>query len=183
MDEQSHAGGLRRVRVETIHGAVEGGMRSAPTLRTIDELNSAARPFLPLEDAVLECTTWTFDPGSVAVSKAAILYVTELGCPPALAAGRPSGARLTRAALRLRVGSFDIEGFVHVPPGGGGLTRLLQAGHAFVALTSVSVVGPATHFATGFLALHRGHIIAAQEVTPSAPSATDELTMSFEVTE
>jgi hypothetical protein len=106
--------------------------------------------------------------------------VVELGCPPALATSRPAGARFTRAALRVRVGAFDVEGFVHVPPGGSAVSRLDQ-GAPFLGMTSVSVVGPGAHFASGFLALSRRHIVAAQPVEPGAPAAEADIPVSFEV--
>ena len=171
---------LRRIRVETIHGTVEGAMASGPTLRTLDELNFTAKPFLRLEDPRLEGTTWAFEAGPLAVSKACVLFVIEIGCPPALAASRPAGARFTRAALRIRVGAFDVEGFVHVPPGGSPVSRLDQ-GTPFLGMTSVSVVGPGAHFASGFLALNRSHIVAAQPVEPGAPVGAADIPVSFEV--
>ena len=63
---------------------------------------------------------------------------------------------------RARVGAFDVEGFVHVPPRGDPLLRFNQDTHPFIAVTSASVVGPDRQFEAPFLAIKRSHILAVQ---------------------
>jgi hypothetical protein len=59
------------------------------------------------------------------------------------------------------------------------MSRLNQSGHDFMALTSVSVVGPNFEFATPFLAVNRAFISAAQEIRPE--DADDDPTSAQEL--
>lgn len=152
----------RGVRIHTTAGRVEGNLRIAATLRTLDDLNLVAKRLVSLRSAHPEDPSWTFDPGALSINKASILFLMELGTP-AVQPGTSFG-RFTRSPVRLRVGSYDIEGFVHVPPGGVAMKRLDQDNHPFVSLTSVLVSGPDGEFTAPFLAVNRSHIIAAQEV-------------------
>ncbi len=68
-----------------------------------------------------------------------------------------------------------MHGFVHVPPGGNPMTRLNQGEHAFVALTSASVIGPGEELATPFLAVNRGHILAARPIGEQEQGSRIEL--------
>ena len=83
--------------------------------------------------------------------------------------------------MRVRVGPYEIEGFLHVPPGGECLKWLNHYSHPFLSLTSVSVVGPAKQFATPFLAVNRRHILAAQEIYAEDDTAEETLELTFEI--
>ena len=50
-----------------------------------------------------------------------------------------AAARFKRARIRLRLDEYDIDGYVHVPPGGDPVARLNQDRHTFIALTSDDV--------------------------------------------
>ena len=159
MNQERHE---RGVRIYTTAGRIEGDMRIAARLRTLDDLNLVARRLVTMHSAHAEDSNWNFDPGSLSINKTSILFLQELGTP-AVQTGVSFG-RFTRSPVRLRVGEYDIQGFVHVPPGGVAMKRLDQDNHPFVSLTSVLVSGPEGEFTAPFLAVNRSHIIAAQEV-------------------
>jgi hypothetical protein len=158
----SQEGQHRGVRIHTTEGRVEGNLRLAPTLRTLDDLNMMSKHVITLLDACPENREWGFEKGALSISKASILFLQELGSP-SVQSGASFG-RFTRSALRLRVGPYDIQGFVHVPPGGMAIKRLEQGTHLFLSMTSVLVSGPDGEFTAAFLAVNRNHVIAAQEV-------------------
>ena len=169
----------RGVRIHTTAGRIEGNLKIAASLRTLDDLNLVAKRLVTLHSAHAEDANWPFDSGALSVNKDSILFMMELGSP-AVQAGVQFG-RFTRSPVRLRVGTYDVQGFVHVPPGGVAMKRLDQDNHPFVSLTSVLVSGPEGEFTAPFLAVNRSHIIAAQEVEhpveeESAELATAEVT-------
>jgi hypothetical protein len=168
----------RRVRLETTSGVIEGALLVSPMLRTLDEINVVARTFVTLHEPQVGATDW-FSENPLCVRRSSILFVQELSNPPRRSGSSAHGA-YTRAALRLRVGAFHVEGFVHVPRGGTALKRLNQGNHSFISLTSVSVLGPDWQFATPFLAVNLDHVQAAQELVPEGPETADELEMSVE---
>jgi hypothetical protein len=151
----------RFVRVATLHGTFQGTMHLGPIQRVVDDLNVAEKSFLVLDEVDLDATEWNFDDGPVAINKSCVLYVQELG-DNARSQDRRFAGHFTRAPVRLRVGPYEVEGFVHVPPGGEAMKRLNQGGHPFLPLTSVTVIGTDTQFESPFLAVNRQHIVAAQ---------------------
>jgi hypothetical protein len=151
----------RSVRVQTLSGAVDGDLQIGERLRTLDDLNLVAKTLVTLHSSRLSNTTWPFSEGTLSVNKASILFVIELKQPP-IQTGASFG-RFTRSSVSLRVGEYDIRGFVHVPPGGVVIKRLDQSNHPFLSLTSALVTGPTGEFTTPFIAVNRHHIIAAQE--------------------
>ena len=161
--EQAPTGWTERtVRIETLHGSIEGRVLISQLMRTLDELNMVAKAFLIVHSSVLEGTGWSFPDGDLSVNKNNILFLAELSAP---AGGQSEKfVDFTRAPVRLRVGPFDIEGFVHVPPRGDPLLRFNQDTHPFIAVTSASVVGPDTRFEAPFLAIKRSHILAVQPI-------------------
>lgn len=163
----------RGVRLHTTAGRIEGTMKMASGLRTLDDLNLVSKRLVTVHSAHAEDSSWPFDTGALAINKASILFVLELGTP-AVQAGVSFG-RFTRSPVRLRVGSYDIQGFVHVPPGGVAMKRLDQDNHPFVSLTSVLVSGPEGEFTAPFLAVSRSHIIAAQEVEHPVEEESEQL--------
>ena len=171
----------RRIRVVTQYGTIEGVIRVPPLLRTLDELNMQARLFTVIKDPSTGNIDWGFGLGDLAVNKRSIQFVHELSNPPQ--SDRKFGGQYSRGTMRLRVGSFVIEGFLHVPPGGECLKRLNQGQHDFVALTSVSVTGPDSQFATPFLAVNRLHVLAAQALSHDVDTEDEPLEVSFEVAE
>ena len=169
MDQATEGTTERTVRIETLDGSVEGLLRVSVLLRTHDQLNKVADAFLTVHSPVLDGTRWSIADGPLSVNKANILFLAELSDP---SGGQPEKfVNCTRAAVRLRVGAFDIEGFVHVSPRGDGdpLLRFNQDIHPFIALTSVSVVGADKQFASSFLAVKRSHILAVQPRDHQAP--------------
>ena len=167
MDQATEGRQERTVHMETLHGSIKGKLLVSVLLRTLDDLNLVAKAFLNVHSPALGGTGWSFPDGSLAVNKSTILFAAELSVPEGKRGEKFGG--FTRAAVRLRVGAFDIEGFVHVPPGGDPLMRFNQDTHPFIALTSASIVGPDTQFASPFLAVNRSHILAVQPTDPDAP--------------
>ena len=165
MNEQRES---RPVRFETVHGTVEGILEVSAILRTLDDLNVVAKHFVTVHRPQLAGSDWRFDEGALAINKQSILLVQELA-EPASKSKKSFGGTFSRASVRLRVGHFDVEGFVHVPAGGDPMKRLNQQEHPFLALTSASVVGDETRTGVPFLAVNRSHILAAQELPTAAP--------------
>jgi hypothetical protein len=164
MDPETHE---RQIRIRTEYEVIDGLIRTSPFLRTLDDLNVASRNFVTVYNAVLSSTEWSPEDGPLAVNRDSILFVMELSGPPILPSSRAAlmgTDRHTRAAIRLRVGDYLVQGCVHVPHGGNALSRLYQASHPFVALTSVSATRQQADFTATFLAVNRAHILAAQEI-------------------
>jgi hypothetical protein len=165
MTEDTPGREARRVRLYSLHGLVEGNLHVGARLRTLDDLNVVAKRFVQLHPPTHATNAaWSLDGGPVAVNKKAILFAQELASPPQRS-GMPFGG-FTRSAVRLRIGDYEVEGFVHVPPGGEPMRRFDQDNHAFISLTTVLVVGPEGDRATPFLAVNRDFITAAQVVGP-----------------
>ncbi len=173
---------IRRVRIHTATGTVDGSLRASPMLRTLDELNLVSRNFLTVHDPDLSASSLELTGKSISINRASILFVHELSGSPTTS-GKKVGGTFTRAAVQIQLGEFEVEGFLHVPPGGDVMKRLNHTQHPFLSLTSVSVLGRDTHFATPFLALNFSHILAAQEVVTVDPEvdSEDDVTMSFEL--
>ncbi len=156
----------RMVRIEILQGSLEGLLLISELLRTLDELNMAPKAFLTVHSPVLDGTGWSFPGGPLSVNKSHILFLAEMSSPDG---GKTAKfVDFTRAAVRLRIGVFDVEGFVHVPPHGDPLLRFNQDTHPFIALTSASVVGPDTEFAWPFLAVKTSQVLAAQPLEHEA---------------
>jgi hypothetical protein len=166
----------RPVRVQTVFGTVEGWLRCAPNLRTLDGINLAPNGFLTLHDPSETFTGQKGRPERIVLSRSAVLFVTEIGevAPPAVR--RVEAGRYPRAPIHLRVDDYELRGFFHVPHGGDAMTRLgLAPDVTFLALTSVSVLGPDCHLAAPFLAVNRTHILVAREIAMGCDSATPPL--------
>jgi len=157
----------RTVRIETLQGSIGGHLLISQLRRTLDELNMVARAFLTVHSSVLDGTGWSFPDGELSVNKNNILFLAELS--ESAGGQKEKFVDFTPAQVRLRVGTFDIEGFVHVPPHADPLQRLNQDAHLFIAVTSGSAVGPDTQFETPFLAVRRSHILAVQPKDREAP--------------
>ena len=162
MDQAMTGWTERTVRIETLHGSVEGHVLISQLMRTLDELNMVSKAFLIVHSSVLDSTGWSFPDGELAVNKSNILFLAELSAPTG--GQGEKFVDFTRAPVRLRVGAFHVEGFVHVPPRGDPLLRFNQDTHPFIAVTSASVVGPDTRFKAPFLAIKRSHILAVQPI-------------------
>ncbi len=154
----------REVLIQTIHGAIEGWLTTGKQIRTLDDLNMFSRKFLRVDEAEIASSAWTFSPGTIGINTSSILFVIERSKFKRKSDKRVEAARFNRAAVMLRVGQFDIQGFVHVPGRGDILTRLNRDKYPFIALTSASVMGPDSEIAAPFLAVNRSHIMAAQEI-------------------
>lgn len=167
----------RPLRLVTRFGIVEGVLRTSPMLRVLDDINVMSRNFITLHSPVTYTEDWPDDGGPLAVNRSSVLFVVELEPPPPRPGGPMAGelTRFTRAPLRLRVGEFTIEGFVHVPPGGNAMSRLYQDSRPFLAVTSARIQGPSVEDEIGFVAVHRSHVLAAQVLAaPATPDAASE---------
>lgn len=157
---------VRPVRIFTEQLLFDGLLNISLGARTLDELNLTARAFLTLASPRVLGGAWDIGEGPVAVNKASILFVLEipdLGAELQKTDEDPEMRRFGRAAVRLRVRDYAVEGYVHVGPGGNSLLRLNQSAHPFIALQSAQVSGPAAEFSTPFLAVNRLQILSAQE--------------------
>ncbi len=170
MDQHASDAQERQIRVRTLHEVVDGLIRVSPLLRTLDDLNVVSRHFLTLHNPVVSSDEWAAEDGPLAVNRDSILFVMELVVAPPVER-TPDADRFSRASIRLRVGDYLVEGYLHVPPGGSPLKRLHQDSRPFLALTRASVSRQGANFEAPFLAINRTHILAAQELQPAEPAA------------
>ena len=183
VDSMGHTGSEiaeRQVRVYTTEGLIEGHLKVSAMLRTLDDLNITTKQFVTIHDADVEAGTLNFRPGTLSVNRDNVLFVVEQ-TPPQRRRATPSFG-FTRAGTRLRIGSFDVEGFVHVPPGGTPMSRINQDNHPFMALTSGSVSRGEEQFAVPFLAINRRHVLAAQELYDHSEGSAPETAETAGVT-
>ncbi len=158
---------VRPVRIVTEQLTFDGLLNISLGARTLDELNLSARTFLTLSNPLLVSGAWELSEGSAAINKSSVLFVLEipdLGAQLTRSDEDPELRRFGRAAVRMRVRDYTIEGYIHVGPGGNSLLRLNQAAHPFIALQSAAVTGPGMDFNTPFLAVNRPQILSAQEL-------------------
>ena len=71
----------RGVRIHTTTSAIEGNLRIAARLRTLDDLNLVSKRLVTMHSVHAEEPNWPFDAGKLAINKASILFVQELGTP------------------------------------------------------------------------------------------------------
>jgi hypothetical protein len=155
----------RRIRIQTIYGAVEGTLRTSAGISTLHYLNvmSTTQKFITLRPPLVCSEDWSSEKGPLAFSTDSILFVVELSdfLPPR---GVPQeAAQYQRSPVRVRIAEFIIDGFVHVQPGKTPISRVIQDPHPFIALTSVEVSGPGGPFEVPFMAACHRHIVAVQE--------------------
>jgi len=158
---------VRPVRIFARQLTFDGLLNISLGGRTLDELNLEARSFLTLATPRVVSGSWELAEGPIAVNKASILMVLEipdLGVSLGRTDEDPELHRFGRAAIRLRVREYAVEGYVHTGAGGSSLLRLNQTAHRFIALQSALVTGPGTDFSTSFLAINRAHVLSAQEM-------------------
>ena len=67
MDQAMTGWTERTVRIETLHGSVEGHVLISQLMRTLDELNMVSKAFLIVHSSVLDGTGWSFPDGEVCV--------------------------------------------------------------------------------------------------------------------
>lgn len=168
----------RRVRVQLEHGAIEGGISIGEQVRTLDDLNMASARFVTLVEPQGDDAVMPLNETPVVLSKSRILFLVETGEPPARLGRSAIAQRMNRSPIRMRVGEYLIEGFVHVPFGGKPMLRLKQEGHPFLAVTEAKVVGSYATLEAGFLAVNREHVVAGQDLPDIAaaepePAETD----------
>lgn len=156
----------RRIRVYTLHGSVEGMLRTNSGVSTMHYLNVAAAtyPFLTLRPPLTRSPDWMFDDAALAVAMDSVLFVTEMSEYVPRPGDPREAAQFQRVPIRMRLADFVVDGFMHVPRGSNPIYRLNQDRHAFIALTVVSVIGPAEQFAASFLAANRRYINAVQQI-------------------
>jgi hypothetical protein len=176
MDPRVEKRQRRPIKIQAFRCGIEGSLRVSPGLRTLDDLNVVARNFLTVYEPQLESPDWPVADGPLSINKETILFLTEQDGTDKIWGRRIEPGRFTRSAIRLWVGNFVIQGFLHVPRGGDPMRRLNQDSHPFIALTSTSVVGPNSDSVSSFLAVNRMHISAAQPMSTdlSATAAIEE---------
>ena len=161
----------RPVRVQTRHGVIEGYLTSSSMIRLLDDLNLVNHSFRTIQSPVVSDTDWSVENSPLALHRDSILFVSERDDappPPSNPAAKAITARYSRRTLRLRIGPYVVEGFVHVPPGGTALSRLFHERHPFMAVTEATVTGPGVDLDAPFIAVNRVHVTAAQELVREA---------------
>ena len=161
----------RHLRIQTVEGAVDGFLYTRPGTSTVHYLNVAAtsQNFLTLHPPVEKPDHWEFGDGPVSIATESIIFVVELAEFNPKPGDPDEAARFKRAPVRVRAGSFSIDGFVFVLPGGLPVDRISHDRRPFVPMTSVSVVGRDSVFAASFLAVNRSFVLAAQEIPHEQP--------------
>lgn len=166
MDESQQTGAGRAVLVQTTGASIEGLIDVAQNMRTSDHLNHACSRFVSLTVERGPEGLSSFREGALSVSTASVLFVVERGLRRSISDARVEASRFTRSGVRLALGEFEIEGFIHVP----GLTNvtswLIKNRHPFVPLTAASVSGPGVCFAASFLAFNPAHVQLIQHFDP-----------------
>jgi hypothetical protein len=166
-DEPPQVGpGERRLRIQTVHGAIEGSLPVGEGASTMHRLNvvAATQKFLRLEPPVVCTPDCVFRDGSLSVVLDSIVFVTEVAACVPVPREPHAAARFRRARVMLLLRDYVVEGFVHVPPGGDPIVRLNQDRHKFIALTAVTVRTAENEFSVPFLALNSSELLAVQEV-------------------
>ena len=175
MERDSGAPDGRPVMVQTTRGTVEGRAVVHPGIRTLDWLNHSQR-FLEIEITSSSVTDWSFDQGLVGINRDMVLFVAELTDKLPTTDARVEAAHYSREAVALRVGEFDVKGYLHVRGILDPLIRLSRRDGEFTALTSASVLGPEVELASSFLAVNPDHVLGAQPILQEAPEpALDSL--------
>ena len=156
----------RRLRLVTRHGHVAGQLRTNPRVSTLHYLNVTAmsQSFIVLHPPIEPSSGWNIAEGALALSIDSVLFATEVSEYIPLPGDPAAAAEYERCAIRLNVGDYAVEGFLHVPRGSNPFARLNQDRHTFFALSAVSVMGPDAQFAAPFLAIKRSEVIAIQGV-------------------
>jgi hypothetical protein len=151
----------RRILIGTLQGTVEGTIGVGQQVRTLDYLNRSSMRFLPLRAARSAPPFPALQGDAVSVNVATILWVTEIQAmrPGGLAKAKP---HLNRCAVRLCLPSCEALGFMHTPAQGDPFARLNQDRGAFLALTSVSLVGAEDEMTVEFLAVNSQHVLTAE---------------------
>ncbi|ANM31752.1 hypothetical protein ABI59_22620 [Acidobacteria bacterium Mor1] len=166
MERELEGQALRKIRVHTRDGYIEGELATNESTSTLHYLNvtNSTRSFLPLQPPLTTSQDWFLDDTSLQIAMDSVLFVVELTDyrPPS---GDPSAAALYSVSpVRVRIGNYTIDGEVHVPPQGTPVDRLNYERHPFVAITSASVLGPDAQFAAAFVAVNRAYIAGIQEI-------------------
>lgn len=166
MQRELDGSSARRLRLVTVHGYVEGLIRTNPNVSTLHYLNVAAmsRSFVVVHPPIETSQGWNVADGSLALSISSVLFAQEISEYTPVPGDLAAAAQYQRCPIRLNVGEYAAEGFLHIPPGGNPMDRLNQDRHEFFALSSVSVVGPELQFAAPFLAVRRSQVIATQAI-------------------
>ena len=156
----------RRLRLVTRHGQVEGQLRTNPHVSTLHYLNVTAmsQSLVVLHPPIEPSSGWNIAEGALALSIDSVLFAQEMSEYKPIPGDPAAAAKYGRCAIRLNVGDYAVEGFLHLPPGTDPFTRLNQDRHAFFALSAVSVMGPDAQFAAPFLAIKRSEVIAIQSL-------------------
>jgi len=158
---------LRPLRVFTDGLVLDGLLNATLAGRTLDELNNSGRPMLALLSPKVMAGDWVVDEGSIVVNKAAIMMVAEIPDLGASLTGphsEPELQKFGRAAVRMRLRSYNLEAYVVTSQGGDPLVRLSQGSHSFMALNNVKIAGPGVDLSVPFLAVNRQHVLAGQEL-------------------
>jgi hypothetical protein len=158
--------GERRVRIQTIHGAIEGSLAVGEGASAMHRLNvvAATQKFLRLEPPIVCTPDCVFRDGPLSIVIDSIVFVTEAAeCVP-VPKEPLAAARFRRARMILLLKDYLVEGFVHVAPGGDPIVRLNQDRHKFIALTSVLVRTADNEFSVPFMALNCSELLAIQEI-------------------
>ena len=167
---------LMPLRIFTGWATYDGLLTISLNFRTQDELNLEARRFLTLSSPTVFAGRWPLEAGPFAINKSAILFVLELpdlGATLGMESVEPDLGRYPHAMIRLRVGEFRIQGYVHTIQIGEPLSLLQQTGHSFFAITAATINGPGTDCASPFVAVNRSHIDVVQEILSIEATAED----------
>lgn len=171
----------RRLRLVTRYGQVEGQLRTNANVSTLHYLNVAAmsRNFIVIQPPIEPSKGWNVAAGALALSIDTVLFAQEISQYTPVAGDPIAASEYERRGVRLNVGEYAVEGFMHLPPGANPIARLNQDRQAFFALSAVSVMGLDVQFAAPFLAIKRSEVIAVQAIgTDAALDRAVELEMS-----
>ena len=155
----------RRVRCVTTYGRVDGALKTHSGVSTLHYLNVAASAsdFITLEPPIDSEPDLDLDSGALAVATSSILFIQELTEYQPIIRDPEAAASFQRTPVSVNLGTYLLRGFMHCAPGVQAVQRISSDRHAFIAMSSVSVVGP-EQFAADFVAVRRDRILLAQAI-------------------
>ena len=165
MQRELDGGDERRLRLITPHGHIDGTLRTNRGVSTLHYLNvlSSSNDFVVVHEPVEADSRLMLDRSDVAVAVDSVLLVQELTERKPTPGDPAAAARYQRSPVRLRVGDYSLEGFIHHPPGVDPISRVNTDRQPFFAMSSVSVMGPHLQTSAAFLAVRRSEVLLVQQ--------------------
>ena len=155
----------RRLRLITPYGHIDGTLRTNRGVSTLHYLNvlATSSDFVVVHDPIEGDPGLLLEESELGVAMRSIILVQEITERKPIPGDPVAAARYVRSPIRLRVGEYALEGFIHHAVGVDPITRVNNDRHTFFAMSSVSIVGPEFQSSAAFLAVRRSEVLLVQE--------------------